>query len=212
MVWRERIAGILLAAGASRRMGEPKPLLPFGNATVLEQCVENLQEGSVERIIIVLGFASERIRRALPDLFERVGIRGVVNERHEDGMLSSVQCGVRAAYEERPDGFLLSLVDQPFVTAATVRAVVEAFRTTERRVVVPTFAGRRGHPVGLDASLRDAILALDSRSAGLRDLIGQLSDDTLLVPVGSDDALRDMDTPDDYRRELERWSRRKDGL
>lgn len=212
MASRERIAGILLSAGASRRMGEPKALLPFGQMSVLEQCVENLHQAGVARVIIVLGDGAERLVDALSSLFAREGVSGVVNERHADGMLSSVQRGVEAADEAGADGWLLSLVDQPFVRPETIRAVADAFRTTARRVVVPTFDGRRGHPVGLDASLRGAVLALDSRSAGLRDLVRELADDTLLLPVASDEILRDMDTPDDYRRELERWLRRTDGL
>jgi len=205
---RERIVGILLAAGASRRMGSPKALLPFGTGTVLEECVARLHEGFVERVIVVLGSDAERIRVSLPTLFAEEGVEAVFNERHASGMLSSVQCGVRAADADVADGFLLSLLDQPFVRGATIRAVVEAFRSTERRIVVPTFGGQRGHPICLAASLRDAILALGNAEGGLRTLIRQREDETLLLPVDSDEVLRDMDTPEDYQRELNRWMNR----
>lgn len=202
---RERLVGILLAAGASQRMGTPKPLLPFGDRTTLEQCLFHLQEGSIKRVVVVLGCARNQIEELLAPLFQEKGIQVAFNERYREGMLSSVQCGIRAAEALRPDGYLVSLVDQPFVTATTIRAVVDAFCSTEKRIVVPTFEGQRGHPICLDASLRDAILSLDIEGGGLRTLIRRLEEETLLVPLSSDEILRDMDTPEDYHRELERW-------
>ncbi|MBM3213526.1 nucleotidyltransferase family protein [Candidatus Poribacteria bacterium] len=200
----KHVAGIILAAGASTRMGSLKQLLPFGDVTVLEACIGNFRDAGTAPIVVVLGFAAERIRSELADALSHPDVIVAVNDRHETGMLSSVQCAVLALQGAAVDGIVVGLVDQPFVQAATIRSVRHELASGTATVVVPVYEGRRGHPIGLSMALRDEILRLDSARASLRDVVAAHEGNTAVVAISDDSIRRDMDTPEDYRRELER--------
>lgn len=197
--------GVLLAAGSSRRMGRLKQLLPFGDHAVLEQGVFNYRAAGVGATVVVLGHAPGVIRAALPDLFASDDVRSIVNDRHEEGMFSSVQCGVAAASHGGYDAALLSLVDQPFIPPSVYTVVLDAHATTGALVTIPTFDGRRGHPVALSSAVYDAILSPDDPSTNLREIIRAHEEDTHVVPVNASEILRDMDLPAEYADELRRW-------
>ena len=200
-----RVVGLLLAAGASRRMGTPKQLLPFGDRTVLEQGVANFRSAGVDSTVVVLGHAPAAIRDELPDLFADDHVVVTVNGRHAEGMFTSVQCGIRAADATSADAVLLSLVDQPFIPPSVYSAVTRAHASARVMVTIPTYGGRRGHPVALSMQLRDAILAPDDLDTNLREVIRAHEADTQLVPVDGEEILRDMDLPAEYARELAAW-------
>jgi molybdenum cofactor cytidylyltransferase len=117
-------------------------------------------------------------------------------------MLTSVQCGVAAAAPETT-WFLVALVDQPAIDPAVVTRLIETAGKARERIVIPTFEGRRGHPLLFRADLAPELLTL-SGAIGLRELLQRHPDEILHVPVASDTVVRDMDTPDEYQRELER--------
>jgi molybdenum cofactor cytidylyltransferase len=117
-------------------------------------------------------------------------------------MLTSVQCGVAAAAPET-SWFLVALVDQPAIDPAVVTHLIETAGSARERIVIPTFEGRRGHPLLFRADLAPEVLTL-SGSIGLRELMQRHPDEILHVPVASDTVVRDMDTPEEYQRELER--------
>ncbi|HYO90797.1 MAG TPA: nucleotidyltransferase family protein [Pyrinomonadaceae bacterium] len=187
------IAAILLAAWQSRRMGAFKPLLPFGDATVAERCVSYLLEGGAERLVVVTGHRGEEVRRVLSHL----PVKFAVNPEAESEMGRSIARGV----EELPDeteAILVALVDQPAVPPDVPRALIHEWRRTGARLLVPEHAGRGGHPVLLDASLRAELLSLDGQG-GLRALFDRHRQEVLRVRVESPYIARDMDTWDDYR-------------
>jgi CTP:molybdopterin cytidylyltransferase MocA len=186
-------------------MGTPKQLLPFGGRTVLEQGVANFRDAGVEPTVVVLGHAPEAIMAELPALFADHHVAATVNERHTEGMFTSVQCGIRAAETLGADAVLLSLVDQPFIPPSVYSAVKHAHATGRVRVTIPTFSGRRGHPVALSMAMRAAILAPDDLDTNLREVIRAHEADTQLVPVDAEEILRDMDLPAEYARELSAW-------
>lgn len=186
-------------------MGRLKQLLPFGDRTVLEQGVFNCRAAAVGTTVIVLGHAPDVIRAELPDLFASDDVVATVNERHEDGMFSSVQCGVRAAREAGADVALLSLVDQPFIPPSVYVTVLAAHLAAEASVTIPSFDGRRGHPVALSMGLQDAILRPVDPDTNLREIIRAHESGTNVVAVDADEILRDMDLPDEYAEELARW-------
>ncbi|MBT3266871.1 nucleotidyltransferase family protein [Candidatus Poribacteria bacterium] len=200
-----RVVGLLLAAGASRRMGRLKQVLPFGEAAVLEQGVANFRDAGVDTTIVVLGHAPDTIRAELPAVFGSDDVVAAVNERHAEGMFTSVQCGIRAAEGLDADAVLLALVDQPFIPPSVYASVIGAHADGGALVTIPVYRGRRGHPVALSMDLRDQILAPDEPDATLRDVVRANESTTRLVTVDADEILRDMDRPDDYARELARW-------
>jgi len=191
-----RVVAIVLAAGEGRRMGGPKALLRLGEETFLARACRLLARPGVASVIPVLGAEAERVRAeaGLPPQ-----ATAVVNERWREGMLTSVWAGLEAASRLGAEAVLLHPVDNPAVEAATVDAVVAAL-AGGAEIAVPTHGGRRGHPAGFARSvwpeLRSAPL-----DAGARTVLAARPERVTHVPAGPD-ALVDVDTPDDFARQL----------
>ncbi len=188
MIW-----AIILAAGESRRMGTQKLLLPFGGTTVVGAVVRTAQASRAGRTLVVLGSDREAIRGEL----EPHGVDFVVNENYPLGMLTSIQAGLRALPADAQAAIVL-LGDQPFLASRVIDAVIAAYETGRNGIVIPTFQGRRGHPILVDLKYRDEILAIDP-AEGLRRLMLAHPDDILEVDAGDGNILRDLDTPGDYQ-------------
>ncbi|GAB4496737.1 MAG: nucleotidyltransferase family protein [Anaerolineales bacterium] len=188
-------AAIVLAAGLSSRMGQPKMLLPWGARTVLAQVVHTLQQAAVPQIVVVTGGQHAAIASALHDTPARV----VFNPSFEnDSMLTSLQVGLRALTPNAHMA-LVTLGDQPQMQAATVTAVIAGWQVTRAPVVAPSFQMRRGHPWALDASLWGAALTLEPPRT-LRDLFSLAGNRIHYVLVDTPTIFQDLDTPEDYAR------------
>jgi molybdenum cofactor cytidylyltransferase len=118
-------------------------------------------------------------------------------------MLSSVQAGVAAA-DPATSLFLIALADQPSIPAGLIARLIAAFDERRPGLLIPTFDGRRGHPLLIDARYREEIMGLDP-DLGLRALLQRHPDDILHLPVDVEAVIRDMDTPEEYRAEIKRW-------
>lgn len=187
MIW-----AVILAAGESRRMGTQKLLLPFGDATVVEAVVRTALASRVDRGLVVVGADRDAV---LPKL-DASGIAFAVNEDYRLGMLSSIQAGFKALPGEA-EAAVIMLGDQPFLAAPVVDTVIGAYRESRKGIVIPTFHGRRGHPILVDLKFRAEVLAIDP-AEGLRRLIRAHPEDIGEVETGDADILRDLDTPEDY--------------
>ncbi|MDD2319605.1 MAG: NTP transferase domain-containing protein [Geobacteraceae bacterium] len=196
-----RLAAIVLAAGYSSRMGEFKPLLTFGGTPVLERVVYLFQEVGIEDVRVVLGHRSAE----LYSLVERLGARPVFNDRFEDGMFSSVLAGVKTLDEDVAAFFLLP-VDIPLVRHATVKMLLQAYRSREGGVFYPVFYGKRGHPPLVSGRYREEILAW-SGDGGLKGVLSRHADEAVDVETGDETILLDMDTPAQYERLRGLWLR-----
>lgn len=192
MIW-----AVVLAAGESRRMGTQKLLLPFGDTTIVGAVVRTAAASRVDRTMVVLGADREAVRKELSPSGKVPGdLAFAVNEDYRLGMLTSVQAGLRAL-PAAARAAVIMLGDQPFLPSGVVDAVVAAYQAAGRGLVIPTFQGRRGHPVLIDLEYRDEVLGLDP-SAGLRALMRTHAGDILEVDVADPNILRDLDTPEDY--------------
>lgn len=187
-------SAIVLAAGASSRMGRPKALLPIGGRPAIEVICATLREAGAGDIVVVVGKYAGEIRGAA----DLRGVRVVENLLWETGRTSSVQAGL-AALAPAASATLLALVDMPFVRAETVRTILAAPRATKRRpgVVVPVHGGRRGHPILVFRDLFPRIAAL-----GPDDPLYVVVRAAQCLEVSVDDAgvLVDLDTPQDVDR------------
>ncbi|HEY6187014.1 MAG TPA: nucleotidyltransferase family protein [Pyrinomonadaceae bacterium] len=186
-------SAILLAAGRSRRMGAFKPLLPFGESTVVEACIDHLAQGGVESVTVVLGHRASEMRERLSHL----PVTFAVNPEAESEMGASIARGV----EQLPAGagtILIALCDQPAIPAEVIRFLISERVRTGARLVVPQYEGRGGHPVLIDGSFRAELLQLDA-GRGLRAFFDVHRDEVLRLAVASPYVARDMDTWDDYR-------------
>ncbi|MEJ5253446.1 MAG: nucleotidyltransferase family protein, partial [Armatimonadota bacterium] len=131
------IVAVILAAGASQRMGRPKMLLPFGDGTVIETVVNSVTASRVSHTVVVLGYAWTRIY----SLLEHLPVEVIVNPRPELGMISSVQWAV-AQMNQSAEGMLFVLGDQPLIPTWVHDAVLDAFAYDPTGIVVPTWQGR----------------------------------------------------------------------
>jgi molybdenum cofactor cytidylyltransferase len=192
------VAGVLLAAGRSRRMGRPKQLLPLGPQGTLVEMAARRVRPFVEELVVVVGHVGGQVAAALSDIDVRLAVNGDVDR----GMLSSVQTGLRAAPEAT--GYLICLGDQPGMPESAIRRVLACAAEGEAGIVLPTAQGKRGHPVYLAAAYRDEILRLDATTTGLNAVTRGHPQETREVPVDDDSILRDVDTPADYERERSR--------
>jgi len=190
------VTGIVLAAGMSTRMGRCKQLLPLGGKKVIQRVVEQIM-GQVGEIFVVVGHRGEEVAAELSDY----PVTCVENPDYRSGMLSSVQCGIRAV--GKGEGFLLCLGDQPGIGVEVVKAVLAEAEKGERGLVIPTNQGKRGHPIWIHRRYREEILQLTG-DRGLKGVTRGHPDDTLEIPVDDQQILVDLDTPADYQREKER--------
>jgi molybdenum cofactor cytidylyltransferase len=186
------LGAILLAAGRSERMGAFKPLLPFGNKTVIEACINYLREGGIENIVVVVGHRPGEIREEL----RTSSLSFAVNPDADSEMSASIACGVLQLPETMP-ATLIALVDHPAIPASVVTTLRTEWEKGAR-LVVPTWERRGGHPVLIDLSLRQELLNLDP-ARGLKGLFDLHQHEVRRVPVDSPYIARDMDTWDDYR-------------
>jgi molybdenum cofactor cytidylyltransferase len=182
------IGAIVLAAGASSRMGRPKAAMRLGpqGPTFLDAILMSLDAAGVAAVRVVV-----------PPERERRDARDVVNPNPAAGMLSSVQCGLRAL-PAGLDAVFVWPVDHPLVLRATIVAMIAAWRAGGAPVVVPTHGGRRGHPVLFAARvLPELFTADDTRGAAA---VVHAHADRLELAVSDDAVLHDVDTPEDYAR------------
>lgn len=192
-VWR-RVGGIVLAAGQSARMGRNKLLLPWGEATVIEQTVRAARSTDLSGIIAVTGHDAPQVSR-LPGL---AGATIVHNARYEQGMLSSVQTAIRLAPPEWAAAVVL-LGDQPMVGPAIINQILAAYARRPAGLVVPRYAGRRGNPVLIDRRYFGELLALPPEAAP-RALLERHPDDIYWLDIADGAILHDLDVPEDYDR------------
>jgi CTP:molybdopterin cytidylyltransferase MocA len=190
------IAGVVLAAGASSRLGQPKQLLPFRGRPLLETTLARVVTARLDEVVVVLGGSAEAILAQI-DLH---GARPVLNPDYRDGQSTSLRAGL-AAVEDRAEAVVFVLGDQPLQSVAVIDALVATYRQTGAPIVAPTYGGVRGNPV-LFASVTFPLLHGLSGDQGARPLLRARADLVRDVPVGVPAPPADIDTWDDYRAVL----------
>lgn len=186
------IAAVILAAGASSRMGAVKALLAIDGETLLARILRLACESGAERLVVALGPPhGERLAATLP-----AGVQVAWNDDPSRGMLSSVQAALRLLAATPGPGALLWPVDVPLVAAATLQRLLAADLT---QLVIPCYDGRGGHPLWLPAALYGEALALPA-AASLRTLRDRHP--PLRLAVEDPGILRDLDTPADFAHAL----------
>ncbi len=186
-----KVAAILLAAGRSERMGAFKPLLPFGEKSVIQTCIDNLRRGGAEPIIVVLGHRSSEVRQHL----QNTNVTFAFNEDPASEMSTSIACGAEHLPPEA-GAVIISLTDQPAIPSEVIAALIDAWRKGAK-LIIPEFDGRGGHPVLLDLGFKKDLFQLDPKT-GLKGWCDRQRHITVRLPVNSPFIARDLDTWDDY--------------
>ena len=198
------LAGVVLAAGRSARMGSPKALLDFLGLPFVVRILEALEALEVKTRVVVLGPEATRIQPVLADHDCLI----VENPDPDTGPIASLRGALRALQPLQPSAVLVWPVDLPHVRVTTVERILEAHRRTGANVIVPTFAERRGHPVIWGAELFAELL--ESREAtrvGARAVLRQHEKAIVAVPVDDPAVIDEIHTPEDYERLVREWNR-----
>ena len=185
------VAGLILAAGESRRMGSPKALLRYRQASFLDTLTQ-LFERRCSPVIVVLGAHADQIREAAtqPATF-------VENPDYARGMTGSMQCGLRAVPPEA-EGVLFTLVDHPAAAPATLDALLAPMDPHRAPLVrVPRYRSKRGHPIWFSSQLTPEFLALPAYGPA-RDVVARYRDRTEFLDLDDPGIVADIDSPEDY--------------
>ncbi|NOY12581.1 MAG: molybdenum cofactor cytidylyltransferase [Deltaproteobacteria bacterium] len=188
-----RVAGIILAAGRSSRMGRPKQLLSLRGQTVIECVIDSALASSLDKLVVVLGHRAEEIRGLLTGRDVTV----VRNTDYQRGQSSSLRVGLRAVREE-VDAVLFLLGDQPLIIPETIDSILTAYINRPAPIVIPRFDGRRGNPVLFDRQTFARIDALSGDTGG-RVLFQEYAGDIVEVPLHDPAVHFDIDTEQDYQ-------------
>jgi molybdenum cofactor cytidylyltransferase len=186
------LSAILLAAGESRRMGKLKQLMPLGQSTIIERAIDNLTASAVDEVIVVLGHKAEEIKEAISTRSVKIAF----NPSYGEGMSTSIIAGLKLV-DPRAQAVMLALGDQPSVDSQTINRLIDEFHKSDKGIALPTYKGRRGHPVIFAASYKAELLKLKG-DIGAREIIKHHPQDVLEVAVDSAGVISDIDTEEDY--------------
>jgi molybdenum cofactor cytidylyltransferase len=189
------LAAVILSAGASSRMGRPKALLPYREGTFLEHLMEVTRDPRIEMTRVVLGAGAETIR-AVANLDPSVVI---LNSEWEKGQLSSIRAGLRSLDGVDLDGMILCPVDHPLVSALLVSELVTKFYELKKAIVLPTYKGRRGHPVIFSKQLFGELLSAPEET-GARAVVWAHAGEVLEVPTDEEGVILNLNAPDMLKR------------
>jgi molybdenum cofactor cytidylyltransferase len=191
-----RVAGVVLAAGASRRLGQPKQLVRLGGEPLVRRAARAVLAAGCAPVLVVTGARAARVEAALVGL-DTACVR---NDAFEDGLASSIRAGVEAASRASPlcDGVLLVLADQPAVGSALLASLLARFAESGgARTVACAYAGGHGVPALFPRALFPELAALHG-DAGAKSILEARAEEVIAVPFPA--GARDVDTEEDLAR------------
>jgi len=188
------VAGILLAAGTSSRMGSNKLLFELDGESVLRGAARRLLAGGVSPLVVVLGHQADQAAREL----EGLPHEWTLNPLYEQGINSSLKSGVLAARGLKAKAALVMLADMPFVTAEMIAAMIARYRESRAPLVISDYEGVNAPPMLYDQSLFLELLAMEGEGCG-RQVVKRHKGEAEVLPWPAS-ALRDLDVPEDYAR------------
>jgi molybdenum cofactor cytidylyltransferase len=190
------LSAILLAAGESKRMGEPKQLMPLGSSTLVGQAIDNLLNASVDETIVVVGHRAEEITKAIATKPVKI----MLNPNYRQGMSTSIIAGL-ILVDPKSQAVMLALGDQPLVASQTINQMIEAFNNQNKGIAVPTHKGKRGHPIIFAIRYKPELMELEGDIGG-REILQRHPEDILEVAVDSESVITDINTQEDYQSQL----------
>jgi molybdenum cofactor cytidylyltransferase len=189
------IAALILAAGGSSRLGQPKQLLRYRGRTLVRNVAQAALDAGCRPVLVVLGAAADEVGSELNDLDVQV----VLNTNWHEGMAASIRCGVQALPrgEQAIEAVVLTVCDQPLLSATVLRRVCAAYDGAPGRRVACEYAGTVGVPALFERSLFDELLALQG-DTGAKSLLQAAGAD--LIRVSWPEGAIEVDRPGDLKR------------
>lgn len=194
----EKISAVILAAGISSRMGRPKQLIELKGKKMLDIVIEKMKGFRFNEIILVLGHLHEEIKRNI----DTSGIKLVINENYNEGISSSIRKAV-SSLKSDSEAILIHLADKPLVKQETIKRMIEVFKSTNAKIIIPIFNGIHGHPVIFKKELFRELKMLKG-DEGARVLINKRIRDCYFMEVDDEGVIIDIDTPEDLRSVLKK--------
>jgi molybdenum cofactor cytidylyltransferase len=191
------LAAAILAAGESKRMGQPKALVPFQGSTFVEHLIAATRHPRVGITRVVLGAGAEGIRANLK--VDPAWI--VVNADWPSGQLSSIQAAIRSLPAKATEGILVCPVDHPLISAHLVEALIAAFDAGGKLIVLPKHRGRRGHPVLFGAGVYEELLAAPA-SVGARQVVWDHATEVMEVETEEEGVILNLNDPETVRKAI----------
>ena len=193
------LAAAILAAGESRRMGSPKALASIHGKTFVQHLLDATRHPRIGLTRIVLGANAEMIQPKLKVAPDWV----VINDEWEKGQLSSIQAAIRCLQQHATEGLLLCPVDHPLISPALVESLITEFDLSGKRIVLPTFRGRRGHPVLFHSELFAELLAA-SPDKGARQVVWAHETDVSEMATEEEGVILNLNDPDALKKANEK--------
>ena len=189
----KKIGIVVLAAGSSARLGEPKQLLSYQHKSLLDTTTDAAKKVAFGRVVVILGGNYEKIERHI----NHTGVKVVYNPDWEQGMSTSIRTGLQHVMQENKelDAVILTVCDQPLITGEVFAALVERAQSTGKGIIASAYSGTLGVPV-LFSKYHFADLALLNGEQGAKKLLERYKDELASVPF--EDGAVDIDTPEDY--------------
>jgi molybdenum cofactor cytidylyltransferase len=211
-------AAVILAAGSSSRMGggRHKLLLPLHDRPVLAHVLDAVLASQARPVILLLGHQAELVRANIASNITQPDVNIIENPHYLQGMSTSMRLGIQtlqgsgymnsANYEI--DSALVLLGDQPLISAQDIDTLIATYRTTGKRIIAPTYEGKRGNPILFDASLFPELLEVTGDEGG-RSVLERHRDEIAIVEMGNPLANIDVDTWEAYQRVVEVWQQKQ---
>jgi molybdenum cofactor cytidylyltransferase len=188
-------AGIILAAGASVRFGQPKQLIKLRDKYLVEWVVDAALNSRLQTVVLVLGHEHQKILKALGTRGRHPKLQVVINRHYHEGQSTSLKAGltcVRQAFS----AVMFLLGDQPMITSNTIDLLLDQFQDSERNICVPVFEGQRGNPTIFKRPIYDEIMMIKG-DVGARKIISKSDERVLFVEIEGSLCFFDIDSQQD---------------
>ena len=192
----ERIAGLILAAGASTRMGRTKQLLRFNGVTLLDRILNEALYSELDEIFLILGYQASEIKRALGQTLTHKKLQVIENRNYAQGISSSITAGL-SAIEANYDHMMILLADLPHINSRLINLLLNGYLESGLSIGAIQVKSKRSHPVIFGKALYDELYKLRG-DVGAKAIFDKFGDRVCLVEPDFNFSDRDIDTPEDY--------------
>jgi molybdenum cofactor cytidylyltransferase len=201
MPFQIKTAGIILAAGASVRFGQPKQLIKLWDKYLIEWVLDAALNSRLQTVVLVLGHEHQAILQALGAKADHPGLKVVINPNYRDGQSTSLKAGltcVRQAFSS----VMYLLADQPMINSDAIDRMLDQFHNSDKDICVPVFEGRRGTPTIFKRPIYEEIMMIDG-DIGARNIIAKKAERVLYAKIKDPKCFFDIDSQEDLKNLLD---------